>query len=128
MKNILKEFDLIEGNKGTKSQEFCIEFGDFKIKKLQETPRNEKLSKKRGTYFYLVDTLKDFKEWRVSSVFLLKGLKKFIFDTLTEKNKSDYLDGYYLGQEVEPGKLEVLQITREQYKTYKSSLGDEICN
>ena len=128
MTELRKIFEMVEGNNGSKRQDFYIEFGIFKIKKLADTKTNRLKAEKRGSYYYLIDTLKGFSNNRVSSIFLIEGIKKFIFDTNTTKNTNDYPQGYYLGQETTPGELEILEITKEQYKKYKASLGGGVCN
>ena len=128
MTELRKTFKAAEGNRGSKRQDFFIEFGNFKIKKLADTKINRDKAEKRGSYYYLIDTLKGFSNNRVSSIFLLEGMNKFIFDTNTTKNTKDYPQGYYLGQETTPGELEIIEITKEQYKRYKASLGGGVCN
>lgn len=119
MEKIARNFKVVEGTKGSKRGEFYLQFGAFRVKKLADTKQNRIKAEQRGSMYYLEDTRKLCGNRRVSSVYLVDGLNRFIFDTDTPKNMGEYPKGYFMGMVLKPGVLEVIEITKSQYKEYK---------
>ena len=74
-----------QGTKGTGRKDFVLEFGNFQLKKYQDTKKNREKAQMIGTDYWLKDKKQIPGKDRVSGAYLLVDENNFIYDIKGEK-------------------------------------------
>ena len=76
---------VIQGTKGTGRKDFVLEFGNFQLKKYQDTKKNREKAQVIGTDYWLKDKKQVPGKDRVSGAYILGDENNFVYDIQGQK-------------------------------------------
>jgi len=76
----MQKHKVTQGTKGTGRKDFVLEFGNFQLKKYQDTKKNREKAQVIGTDYWLKDKKQIPGKDRVSGAYILGNENNFVYD------------------------------------------------